>query len=101
MVLTLFLLAGIGIAFMFWGGGGRPKPEWATPELPVKGPTLLEKAEEQWSESRLEREVAAILAQIKGAGRVVVDLHLATSEEKQWLYREERQERAAAGRRRL
>ena len=53
----------------------------------------MEKADERWSESRLEREVAAILAQIKGVGRVVVDLHLATTEEKQWLYREERQER--------
>ncbi|NLC53681.1 MAG: hypothetical protein GX770_06910 [Firmicutes bacterium] len=93
MILTLFLLAGMGIGFMFWGGNGQPRPERTDAELSAKGLTLMEKADERWSESRLEREVAAILAQIKGVGRVVVDLHLATTEEKQWLYREERQER--------
>ena len=95
-ILTLFLLAGMGVAFMFWDGSGQPKPGQAAPELPVKGPALAEKGDEQWSESRLEREVAAILAQVKGAGRVVVDLHLATTAESQWLYREERQERVGA-----
>lgn len=93
MILTLFLLAGMGIGFMFWGGSGPPKPAGNAPELSAKGLALMEKTDERWSESRLEREVAAILAQIKGVGRVVVDLHLATTEETQWLYREERQER--------
>ena len=46
-------------------------------------------------EKKLEREVAAVLTQIKGAGRVVVDLHLGATEETTWLYREERQERVA------
>jgi len=92
-LLTLFLLAGVGIGFMLWGGSGPPKPERSAMELAVKGPVLTEKAEGRWSESRLEREVAAILTQIEGVGRVVVDLHLATTEEHQWLYREERQER--------
>jgi stage III sporulation protein AG len=93
MILTLFLLAGMGIGFMFWGGSGPPKSAGNAPELSAKGLALMEKADERWSESRLEREVAAILAQIKGVGRVAVDLHLATTEETQWLYREERQER--------
>jgi stage III sporulation protein AG len=92
-ILSALLLVGVGIGFMLWGGILQSSPPTPSPELPVKGLTLLESAEEHWSESRLEREVAAVLSQIEGVGRVVVDLHLATTEETIWLYREERQER--------
>ena len=94
LVLTALLLVGVGLGFMWWSGGTESPPPASGPERPVKGPVLLETAGEAWTESRLDREVAAVLAQIKGAGRVVVDLHLATTEESVWLYREERQERA-------
>lgn len=95
LVLTALLLVGIGVGFMLWGGSMGSPPPAPSPELPAKGLSLLETADEHWSESRLEREVAAVLTQIKGAGRVVVDLHLAATEETAWLYREERQERVA------
>jgi len=95
LVLTALLLVGIGIVFMLWGGSMGSPPPAPSPELPAKGLTLLETAGEHWTESRLEREVAAVLTQIKGAGRVVVDLHLGATEETTWLYREERQERVA------
>lgn len=93
LILTALLVVGVGIGFMLWGGLSQPKPEMLASELPTKGLTLVETADERWSESRLEREIAAILAQIKGAGQVVADLHLATTEETEWLYREDRQER--------
>lgn len=93
LVLTALLLVGTGIGFMLWGGSMESPPPAPSPALPAKGPALLETAGEDWSESRLEREVATVLAQIKGVGRVVVDLHLAATEETAWLYREERQER--------
>lgn len=95
VILGMCLLVGIGILFMLWGGRGQPKGAMTSAALPAKGHSLVETAEGRWSESRLEREVAAILGQIKGAGRVSVDLHLATTEETQWLYREERQERVS------
>ena len=93
LIFTALLMVGIGIGFMLWGGLAEPQSVTPTPEIPAKALSLLETSDEQWSESRLEREVAAVLAQIKGAGRVVVDLHLATTEETEWLYREDREER--------
>lgn len=95
LVLTALLIVGVGIGFMLWGGRMEAPPPTTGPELPAKGTVLLPADGEVWTESRLEREVAAVLAQIKGAGRVVVDLHLAATEESVWLFREERQERVA------
>lgn len=83
----------LGAVFLLLGGIYDRKPAMPSPEVPVKADVLLEKEEEQWSKARLERETAAVLAQIKGAGRVVVALQLAGSEEVQWLFREEQEER--------
>ena len=93
LILTTLLLVGVGIGFMLWGGIANSPSNTMPPELPVKGLSLATAEGEHWSEERLEREVATILAQIKGVGRVVVDLHLITTEETQWLCREDRQER--------
>jgi stage III sporulation protein AG len=97
MILSALLMVGVGIGFMVWGGMTKPKIQTVPAELPTKGLTLVETEHEHWSEDRLEREVATVLAQIKGAGRVVVDLHLAATAETKWLYREERQERVTPG----
>jgi stage III sporulation protein AG len=93
LILTALLLVGVGIGFMVWGGMVKSQLPTTPPEQLTKGLTLVEAEHEYWSEGRLEREVASVLAQIKGAGRVVVDLHLAATEETKWLYREDRQER--------
>jgi stage III sporulation protein AG len=88
------LLVGcLGVVLMLLGGVRGRKPAAPGPEVPAKAAVLLEKAEEQWSKARLEQETAAVLAQIKGAGQVVVALQLAGSEEVQWLFREEHEER--------
>jgi stage III sporulation protein AG len=92
-ILTAVMLVCIGVGFMLWGGVTEKKRVKTSPELPAKAVTLLESAEDRWSEARLERELAAVLTQIKGAGRVMVDIHLAGTEETQWLFRENKEER--------
>ena len=93
IILTLLFIGCIGVVLMLWGGSIDRKPATPSPEVPAKAGVLLEKEEEQWSKARLERETAAVLSQIKGAGRVVFALQLAGSEEVQWLFREEQEER--------
>ena len=90
-ILMAIVLACIGMGFMLWGGiSEKQKP---VPNLPTKAQTLVDLGEEQWSKARLEQEVAAALSQIKGVGKVVVDISLAGSEETQWLIRENKEER--------
>ena len=77
---------------MLLGGVRGRKPAAPGPEVPAKAAVLLEKAEEQWSKARLEQETAAVLAQIKGAGQVVV-APTGRLGGGQWLFREEHEER--------
>ncbi len=91
-LLKAVILICVGSGLMLWGSLAEKKSVQPVADVPVKALNLTESTE-RWSESRLEREVAAILTQVRGAGRVMVDINLAGTEETEWLYRENREER--------
>lgn len=91
-LLKAAILICVGIGLMLWGSLAEKKQVQSVAEIPAKALNLTE-SNEKWSESRLEREVATILTQVRGVGRVMVDINLAGTEETEWLYRENREER--------
>lgn len=90
--LPIILAIGAGLLLIIAGSFSRvPSAAPAKPEAPSREERALTRDESLWSETQWERELAATLSKIRGAGRVWVDLTMEGSEVHIWQEKEANQ----------